>query len=147
MSPYALPAIMSAAIVGGSTYALARGGAPERWGTAFFLVNVVGSNLAPLYSGKRFLTTETGIMAVDIVFMFVMIAMTLRAQRYWPMWIAALQLDAVLTHLMMFAKTTPPFSYGLALYVWGLPIPIMLAAGAWRHRNRMKKWGDDPAWN
>jgi hypothetical protein len=137
--------LLSSQVIG-CLYAAVRGGSPERWGAGLYLVNWVLSNLAAYLSRRDFLTTETGLMAVDAAYLIVMVALALKAQRFWPLWAAALQLDTVLTHILMFSKATPPFSYGFALWLWGLPIPVLIGIGAWRHRQRVKQWGSDPAW-
>lgn len=137
--------LLSVQVVG-IAYAIGRGGVPERWGAASYLAVWFLSNLASYLDRKNYVTTEVGLMSIDTAYFVVLVALALKAQRYWPLWAAALQLDTVLTHILMFSKTTPPFSYGFALWLWGLPLPILFAAGAWRHRNRLKLWGDDPAW-
>jgi hypothetical protein len=48
-----------------------------------------------------------------------------------------LQLDAVLTEIVMFAHSTPPFSYGLALRLFAFPMPVLVGIGALRHRRRL----------
>lgn len=146
MNKYAPAIVLIAVQVVSLTYAARRGGKPEQLGTAMYVVNVVLSNLAALWSGRHFLSPEVWLMAVDTGYMLALIGFACRAQRYWPMWAAALQLDAVLTHMMMFSSATPAFSYALALWLFGLPLPIMLGWGAWRHQQRIKRWGDDPAW-
>ena len=139
-------AILFAVQLIGSGYAIVRGGGPERWGATLYVVNWFLSDLTVYLSHRQFMTTETGLMMVDAVYLVVLVVLALKAQRYWPLWAAALQLDTILTHVLMFSKATPPFSYGFALWLWGLPLPILMAVGAWRHRRRLKRWGDDPAW-
>lgn len=133
-------------LLAGCGYAAVRGGAPERWGAGLFFVTAVLSNVAMALSRRQYLQTEIGLMTVDVALMAGLIILALRAQRYWPMWAAAAQVDAVLTHILMFSHTTLPFSYAFALWLWALPIPTLIAIGAWRHRKRVKLWGDDPAW-
>ena len=138
--------MLFALIVGGG-YAAVRGGPPERWGAALLFVSVVLSNVVAFASQRHFVTPDMGLMAVDLIFLVGAVVIALRAQRYWPMWVAALQLDTMLTHLLKFSSFAPPFSYAFALWLWGLPVPLLLAAGAWRHRQRIKQWGSDPAWS
>lgn len=146
MERYLPGLIMFAATFLGSGYAVVRGGPPERWGGAMFFLNAVVSNIALYLSKRQFMVPEISLMAIDVIYLITLVALALRAQRYWPLWAAAFQLDAVLTHFLMFSKATPPFSYAFALWLWSLPLPLLMAAGAWRHRRRLKLWGDDPAW-
>ncbi|OYY68631.1 hypothetical protein [Sphingomonas sp. 28-63-12] len=128
-------------------YALVRGGAPERLGTAALLVAIVASRFAPASGPVRFQTIEYGIMAVDAALLAVILIIAVRAQRFWPMWMAAILLDTVLTHLLMLSPKLIPWSYSVMNAAWSYPIPIILAIGAWRHRARIDTYGSDPAWN
>lgn len=138
--------IMLFVTITGCGYAAVRGGPPERWAAGMFIANVVLSDVSLYLSRRHRLTVEPALMAVDIALMFVLVVLALRAQRFWPIWAAALQVDAVLTHFLMFSRATPPFSYAFALWLWALPIPLIIGVGAWRHRRRLKLWGEDPAW-
>lgn len=123
-------------LVAGCGYALARGGAPERWGAAIVLAGMVLSNLAALRSGHLYLATDILFFIVDASEAAALIVLACVANRFWPLWTAMLQLDAVFTEIVMFAHSTPPFSYGLALRLFALPLPLLVGLGALRHRQR-----------
>jgi len=131
----------------GCGYAAFRGGAPERWGAGMIFLSAILSNVALALGRRHYLTPDLGLMVIDLVYLAAATVLALRAQRYWPMWVAALQLDTMLTHVLKFSSFAPPFSYAFALWLWGLPIPLLIGAGAWRHRQRIKQWGSDPAWS
>lgn len=144
----AIPAYsMLVALIVGCGYAFVRGGPPERWGAVSFFATAVLSNLVAFASQRHFMTPDLGLMAVDLSYFAAAVVLALRAQRYWPMWVAALQLDTMLTHLLKFSSFAAPFSYAVALWLWALPIPVMIGVGAWRHHQRIKQWGSDPAWS
>lgn len=108
---------------------------------------IVASHFAPTSGAVRFQVLEYGLLAVDSVFLVAMIFIVIRAQRYWPMWMAAVLLDTVLTHLLMLTPTLMPWSYSVMMAAWSYPIPIILAIGTWRHRARLQTYGSDAAWN
>jgi hypothetical protein len=120
----------------GCGYALIRGGRPERLGAAIVLSGMIGSNLAGLYAGHVLLATNALIVLVDLLELVALLLLACRSDRFWPMWAAMFQLDTVLTHVVMIAHSTPPFSYGLALRLFALPLPLIVGVGAWRHRRR-----------
>lgn len=134
-------------LIAGCLYAAIRGGAPERWGAGLLVLAVVATNVALALQWLRYQETYVGAMIVDIVFAAALVVLAVKANRFWPLWAAAVQLDEVLTHLVMFRAATGSFSYAYALLVFSYPLPILLAIGTWRHRRRLKTHGDDPAWS
>ncbi|MEP9359912.1 hypothetical protein [Sphingomonas sp. KR3-1] len=128
-------------------YALARGGTPERVAVAILVTAVVASTLVPSMGSHRFYQLEVGMLAVDTCLFVSMTALALRAQRYWPMWLAAVKLNTVITHLLILAPTLPPWSYAIANAAWSYPSPLLIAIGAIRHRQRLRRYGADPAWS
>ncbi|MBM3928586.1 MAG: hypothetical protein FJ335_09035 [Sphingomonadales bacterium] len=128
-------------------YAAVRGGLPERIGVAILLAAVVASALVPIVSFNRFKIIELGILTVDVAMLVCVLVLSLYAQRYWPMWMAAVLVNTVVTHLLMLSPKLFPTSYWAALAVWSYPNPVILAVGAWRHRGRVKRYGDDPPWS
>ena len=128
-------------------YALLRGGAPERLGVLILVSAVVASSLTPKMHTRRFEGLEMGLLIVDTIMLIVVVALALRAQRYWPMWWAAVKLNSIGTHLLMLAPTLMPWPYSIASAAWSYPSPVLLAIGAWRHRERIRRYGSDPAWS
>lgn len=126
-----------ACLIGGCGYALWRGGAPERWGAGIVLTGMVLSNIAAARSGHLYLATDVAFLIVDASEAVALILLACAANRYWPLWAAMFQLDAVFTEIVMFAHSTPPFSYGLALRLFALPLPLLVGIGAVRHRGRL----------
>ena len=128
-------------------YALVRGGAPERWGVAALIASIVASHFAPASGPTRFQTIEWGVMAVDAALLAAIVVIAVRAQRYWPLWMAAILVDTVITHLLMLSPKVIPWSYSVMIAAWSYPNPVILAVGAWRHRARVRMYGADSAWN
>lgn len=131
--------LLFAALLFASTgYALFRGGTVERIGgiTMFvgcFLTLAVNSPLS-----VRYASVEIRIMIVDMVMLLIFGALALLTDRYWPLWVAALQLLVVLAHV---AKLAYPEmlqnGYGFVMAAWSYPQLLAIALGTRAYRSRM----------
>jgi hypothetical protein len=130
------PILYLACLIGGCGYAAWRGGAPERWGAGIVLGATMLSNIAAIRSGHPYLATDTLYFAIDVGVAAAFLVLACIANRFWPLWTAMLQLDAVFTEIVMLAHSTPPFSYGLALRLFAFPLPLLVGIGAHRHWRR-----------
>lgn len=86
-------------------------------------------------------------MWIDLIMLVALLAIALKAQRYWPMWVSTVHLDLTATHLVMFAPETQAWSYWAMQALLSYPAPILLAAGTYRHRQRLRRYGTDPPWS
>ena len=128
-------------------YAIWRGGAPERMAAGIFLVAALLSATMASAGRDRFGHEEYGVLATDTAMLVVVLALALRSRRWWPLFLAALQLDGVLVHLMyLIAPKAAPIAYLDATALWSYPMVLILAAGTWRHQNRLARWGEDIGW-
>jgi hypothetical protein len=72
---------------------------------------------------------------VDLGVFLAFLAIALRSTRFWPMWVAGLQLTATIIHpMMMISPALPGMVFGTALAFWSYPILLLIAVGAWRTR-------------
>lgn len=70
---------------------------------------------------------------VDLGVFLAFLAIALRSTRFWPMWVAGLQLTATTIHpMMIFAPDLPGRVFGAALAFWSYPILLLIAVGIWR---------------
>ncbi|HMJ06328.1 MAG TPA: hypothetical protein VK474_08760 [Chthoniobacterales bacterium] len=132
--------LLFAALLFASTgYALFRGGTAERLGatTMFvgcFLTLAVNSPLS-----VRYASVEIPIMIIDIVMLLIFGALVLLTDRYWPLWVTALQLLVVLAHV---AKLTYPQmlqnGYGFVMAAWSYPQLLAIALGTRGYRSRLE---------
>ena len=76
---------------------------------------------------------EVGIMLVDLAVLAFFTAIALRSERFWPLWVAGLQLTTVLGHLLRFMRPDLlDVAYAAALRFWSYPILLIIIAAAWR---------------
>lgn len=123
-------------------YALMRGSRDERQVALICLIGAVVTTvvLAPL--AQRFATVEAPVMAVDLAVFIGFLAVALRSQRFWPLWVAGLQLTTMLGHVLKAIESNlVPYAYGAALNFWAYPIIVILAVGTWRNQQRIKGVG------
>ena len=78
------------------------------------------------------------VLAVFLGFTWV----ALRSERFWPLWVAGLQLTAIFGHVLK-AIDVDLFSraYAAALVFWAYPMLLILALGTWRGRRRRANRG------
>jgi len=132
--------------LGVCAYALWRGGQPERFVAIIFLIAAPLSSA--VYSGDLWHGMQIGIFAVDVVMLGLLLAIALRANRYWPIGIVAMQLLQVIGHLLKLADPyMPTLLYWISSVVWAYPMLILLLLGTLRHRNREKRLGPEPPWS
>jgi hypothetical protein len=129
-------------------YALLKGGAPERIGASVIGLGSVLSLVAASSSGARFGSVEVGVFLVDVAAFAVFLGLALRAERHWPLWVAALQAIGTAGHA---AKLTDPkvipLAYAFVLAFWVYPMLLLVVMGTWQHQKRLAKFGVDKSWS
>lgn len=136
--------IFFAAQFAASGYAFARGGAPERWVAVLLVVAALIDAALPFKPDRSFHRVEWGALAIDVALLAALSWVALFANRYWPMWVAAIQLDTVAIHGVRAydpALRAPVYE---ALAGWAAyPILAALVIATLRHRAR----APEPAWS
>jgi signal transduction histidine kinase len=128
-------------------YALWRGGPPERIVGGSLVLAALTTNLSYSPVATRFQAVETGLLATDLILFAVLVGVALRADRGWPLAVAALQFDTVGAHLIKAIDVDViKVTYALMISAWSYPMVVLLAIGTWRHRQRLAKQGSDLAW-
>ena len=120
-------------------YAAARGGRPEQLGAAIIGVGSLLTHAALSPLASRFGQVELSVLGVDLLALACFLALALKSQRYWPIWVSALQLIGVLAHVARLAEPSmmrPGYAFILA--VWSYPMLAIIAAATWRHHRRTR---------
>ena len=81
------------------------------------------------------------------VLIVALIVVALKADRLWPMALAALHLDATAVHILkLFDSEVIQVTYAVMIVMWSYPMLLILAIGTLRHRRRLARFGEDRAW-
>jgi hypothetical protein len=129
-------------------YSFLRGGAPERIGTTILLIGSLLTLATISAQGANYRSVELGVFLVDLATLVAFAALALRAERFWPAWIAALQLLGTSGHVIKFVDPgLLPRAYAVAAIFWSYPMLLLLVLGTYRHRRRLQRFGSDPSWS
>lgn len=129
-------------------YAWLRGGGPERAGAAIIALGSILSTALISAPALRFTGVERGVFLVDVAALCAFLALALRANRYWPLWIAALQLIGTAGHAVkMVDSQVIRLVYAFIMAFWTYPMLLLLVAGTWRHQRRLTRFGADRSWS
>jgi len=128
-------------------YALAAGGGPERWVAAIFVVGDALSIAAMSPLAVRYARLETATFAIDLVMALLLLYLALRSRRYWTLWICAFQIVQAASHIAgVMRPEVLRLAYGILISLWAYPMMLVLAVATLRHRIRLARYGEDPAW-
>ena len=76
--------------------------------------------------------TQVPVLMIDVALLAVFSWIALRSRRYWPLFAAAFQLLAVMTHLARLADTAVTgWAYQTAGLVWAYLVIVSIGYGAW----------------
>jgi hypothetical protein len=131
-----------------AAYVLAKGGAPEKVGIAILAIGSVLSTAVISAQPNRFSSVETGVFLVDVAALVALLLLALRAERYWPLWITALQLIATAGHLVkMVDSHVIRAVYAFVMAFWTYPMLLLVVAGTRGHQRRLARFGADRSWS
>lgn len=121
-------------------YALWRGNRDARIIAATCCLATLATHFAIAPLRERYASVEEGLILVDGLTLLVFVLVALRSDRFWPLWVAGLQLTAALAHLLKgLHLELLPKAYGAALAFWSYPILIILAVGTYRSHRRKRQ--------
>ena len=120
-------------------YALWRGNRDARIVAMACAVATLATHFAIAPLRDRYSSVEEGVLLVDSLTLLVFVLVALRSDRFWPLWVAGLQLTTSIGHLLKgIDEELLPRAYGAALQFWSYPILVILAAGIYRHDRRIQ---------
>lgn len=120
-------------------YACWRGRREERIAASACVVATIVTVFVIPPVRERYLAMDASQLAIDIAMLATFVAIALRSDRFWPLWVAGLQLTMSLSHLMKAIDSELiPRAYAAAAVLWSYPILIVILVGTWRTslRNR-----------
>jgi len=129
-------------------YALARGGAPERIAAGMMLAASLASVASYSHPfGASYLKVQVWVFVIDMLLLLGLFVLAIASTRFWPLWLAGLQLLAVFAHLIRaMDETILPRGYQFLISFEAYPMLLLVAFGAWRHRKRLRLYGADRSW-
>jgi hypothetical protein len=128
-------------------YALISGGIPERIAAGIFLLAFPASRLA-FSLGWSVAGLSLGVLIVDLAMLLPMLWIALKANRLWPIPMAAMQALQILGHVLKLADPTMlPLLYWLSRIAWAYPMLVLLVLGTLRHANRERRLGAEQPWS
>ena len=119
-------------------YALWRGDRDARIAALVCIVATALTVVLITPGSTRYELVESGVMIVDLATLTAFVTLALYSQRFWPLWVAGLQMTASAAHaLKLFDAALIPLAYAVAERFWSYPILLIIAIGAFRgHRRR-----------
>lgn len=114
-------------------YALRRGGWEERLGITGVIANAYLTLLVASPKATLFSQLETPILLVDLGLLALLITISLRSTKFWPLWLTAMHALTTLGHLSPFVPDMQPLGYWRAEASWSWPILFVLVLGIRRH--------------
>ena len=122
-------------------YAFMRGRSDERTVATICVIASVASVavISPLAS--RYSQVEAGVFIVDLATFAGFTFVALRSERFWPLWVAGLQLTTLMSHAFKLGRLDlMPQAYAAAARFWVYPIFVIIVIGTWRsHRRRLER--------
>lgn len=120
-------------------YALHRGGRYERLAAIICIVATVATVSVNSPLSHRYVGIEGGALAVDIAALAAFVVIALQSDRFWPLWVAGLQLTTSLAHFLKAVQPDLiPQAYGAAVRFWSYPILLIIIIGTWRYQQRLR---------
>lgn len=107
------------------------------------VVCLVASLLSALLMDfKASLATNVALIDLSVLAVFVSLALT--TKRFWPLWVAGLQLTTVLGHVLrLLEPNMVNIAYAAAMRFWAYPILFILIVAALRsdrYRPQLGRW-------
>jgi len=122
-------------------YAFMRGRSDERTVATICVIASIASVavISPLAS--RYSQVEAGVFIVDLATFAGFTFVALRSERFWPLWVAGLQLTTLMSHAFKLGRLDlMPQAYAAAARFWVYPIFVIIVIGTWRsHRRRLER--------
>lgn len=133
-----LPSLFWTLLLGIWVYAFARGAIEHRIAAAGCVVATLATSLLRSPHETKYEHVELGVLAVDVLLFALFLAIALRSQRFWPLWVAGFHLVTVTAHAIRALKfDLIPAAYAVAVQFWSYPVLLCIGIAVWRYRRRL----------
>ena len=140
-------ASFAAAFLACLLYVFTVGGKPERTAILAQFGAFLMSMFAISFHSIPARHLPIGLALVDVILALALMALSLRANRLWPILLAGMQVATVFAHFArLLAFPLPPAGYVIFVQLWAWPMLIVTAIGAHNHHLRVGRWGDERDW-
>jgi hypothetical protein len=107
-------------------YAFRKGGWAERLAAAGIIAATYLTVLVLSPVAVRFHHIEMPVAIVDSGLFVLLLFIALRTEKFWPLWLAAMQALTILSHLAPYVPHVVPWAYHRAVVVWIYPMLVIL---------------------
>jgi hypothetical protein len=121
--------------IGACAYALLLGGWEGRWTTFVILAATVATMQLETLLDLHWHETNEIVFVIDLAALAAMYVIAAKSRQWWPIWVAAFQLNSVVAHLA--TLVSPQFSslvYHGYEGMWAIPLLLFMVLGI--HRDR-----------
>ena len=133
------PIIYHLLLVAVAAYAFLRGKSDERLAAAICVIATIATRLVLSPIANRYSGVELGVFLVDLMTLAGFVAIALRTDRFWPLWVAGLQLTTLVAHMLKAIQLDLlPHAYAAAGRFWVYPIFLIIVVGTWRSHQRAR---------
>ena len=128
-------------------YAVWRGGAPERAIALSYFSTWILDSWVHFFTPAEYAEMDPGHFVIDLVLWIAFFAISLRANRFWPLCIVSLQTIALVAHIAKLMDVSiHPQAYYIMQVASSYPLLVTIAIGTFCHQRRLKTKGTDPSW-
>lgn len=107
-------------------YAFYRGGWAERLAAAGIIAATYLTALVLSPLAVRYHHIELATVIVDTALLALLLFISLRTEKFWPLWLSAMQGLTILSHMAPYVPHVIPWAYHRAIAVWIYPQLIIL---------------------
>ena len=130
-------------LLGVTLYGFLRGGREERHAIAICFAASLGSLAIMLPEDVDYRNLQPIVALIDLGVLFAFVAIALKSERFWPLWVAGLQLTSTTGHLLKLLKPDMvSIAYSASLAIWSYLILLILGAAVWRQQRRSDQRGE-----
>jgi hypothetical protein len=124
-------------LVAASAYVYWRGDPDAHFAMLVMFVGSLSTYALMLSFGSGFAQVEYGVLLIDVAAFTLLYRRALGSERFWPLWLAGLQLVNLTSHLAkMVAPDIVPRVYLIAQGLWAYPMIALLCWWTYKHHAR-----------